>query len=183
MNRTLLIGGGLLATYYLLAAGGPKDTPGFKYNLGAAARGILSSQVALGFHPCGIGWAVQRTKSGKYTVALWSLEGNDLIPGGGGLKRLRVKPAEASPAAVYTFIAPGMQGYTSDLPLFEFDDVVSAGNSVSASASMLVRENGATVEEATKCVETPAVAKTGKIPATGVTTIENWTAAGGEDLL
>jgi len=180
MNRTLLIGGGLLATYYLLAAGGPKDTPGFKYNLGAAARGILSSQVALGFHPCGIGWAVQRTKGGKYTVALWSLEG---IPGGGGLKRLRVKPAEASPAAVYSFIAPGMQGYASDLPLFEFDDVVSAGNSVSASASMLVRENGATVEEATKCVETPAVAKTGKIPATGVTTIANWTAAGGEDLL
>jgi len=182
VKRPLLIGGGLLALYHLLSAD-KTYAGGFKYDIGGAAKSIVAGQVAMGFHPCGLGWAVQRTKGGRYTVRLWSLDGNNLIPSGGGLKPLRVRPGDgASPAAVYNFIAPGMQGYTNDLPIIEFDDVVSAGNSVSASASMLVRENGATVEEATKCVEAPAVARTGKISSSGVTSLENWIQAGGEDL-
>ena len=180
MSRSLAIGAAALGLIWWYSD--REDSGKFRYDVGGAARSIIAGQVAMGFHPCGIGWAVQRTKGGRYTVRLWSLDGNNLIPSGGGLKPLRVRPDDASPAAIYNFIAPGMQGYTNELPIIEFDDVVSAGNSVSASASMLIRENGGTVEEATKCVETPAVARTGKISSSGVTSLENWIQAGGEDL-
>jgi len=181
MKRPLLIGGGLLALYYLL---GSEKTyaGGFKYDIGGAARSIVAGQVAIGFHPCGLGWAIQRTSEGKYTVRLWSLAGNDFVPSGGGLKPLRINPGGTGPSMLSDYIAPGQEAYRPDLPIFEFDDVVSAGNSISAAAYALTVESGAPKEDWERCIETPAVARKGKVNATGVTTLQNWLQAGGEDL-
>jgi len=181
MKRPLLIGGGLLALYYLL--GSEKTYPGgFKYDIGGAAKSILSDQVALGFHPCGIGWAIQKIGEKQYTLRVWSLEGNNWIPSGLGIQPVREILAPGV-EHLYGIVGPGQDQYSSDLPVKVFEDVVTAGNSVSRfAAGIRYEKDGRTKDVFDECLEAPAVARKGKINATGVTTLQNWLAAGGKDL-
>ena len=181
MSRPLLIGGGLLALYYLLGSERGEGV-GFRYDVGGAAKGLLASQAAIGFHPCGLGWAIQRIEGGKYTVRMWSLEGNGWIPSGQGIQPLRESPDGIVMVDGVGYLPPGHPGYSDGLPVFEFSRIASAGDSISQSAGALLRANGGTVEDVAACIEAPAVARKGKISTSGVTTLQNWLQAGGEDL-
>jgi len=176
-GQAAMLGGGALALYFLTR----KPSDGFKYDIGGAAKGILSAQVALGFHPCGVGWAVQRVGKKEYTVRLWPLEGNDWLPS--GLNPIREIPPMPGTEHLYGYVAPGAASYSEELPLKVFGSTVSAGNAVAAAvASLAYEKSGGSDEQYQRCLMAPAVARKGKISATGVTTLKNWLSAGGKDL-
>ena len=190
MKRSIAFGAAALGALYLFSLRDSED--GFRYDIGGAARAILKGQAAVGFHPCGLGFAVERRPGRKYAVRLYDLDGFDRIPGP-GLQPLRVASAPVKvdlgpsmpggPASGYIteWIAPGVSGYSGDLKIQEFDSVVEAANAIQLAAGQILQAQGSGNTDVGSCVSAPAVAVSGKISASGITSEAAWLGAGGFD--